>query len=53
MARGPSKSSGSSSFFICLGDAPHLDGEYAVFGEVTKGMELLRELENVKIRQEG
>ncbi len=31
--------SASSQFFIVLEDAPHLDGQYAAFGEVTQGMD--------------
>ncbi len=33
-----------SQFFITLGPAPHLDGMYPAFGEVTGGMEVVREL---------
>ncbi len=31
--------SAGSQFFIMVEDAPHLDGQYAAFGKVTKGME--------------
>ncbi len=34
MARGGSPDSGGSSIFICYGDAPHLDMQYGVFGQV-------------------
>ena len=37
--------SGSTSFSILLGDAPHLDGEYTLFGELEKGDDVLRKLE--------
>ena len=33
MARTMVKDSASSQFFICVADAPHLDGEYAAFGK--------------------
>ena len=33
--------SANSQFFICFDAAPHLDGQYTVFGKVTKGMELI------------
>ena len=39
MARTPDPNSASSQFFICYGEQPHLDGEYASFGYVTEGME--------------
>eukprot|EP01018_Ginkgo_biloba_P038137 Gb_41327 [translate_table: standard] len=45
--------SASSSFSILLGNAPHLDGQYAVFGKVTKGDETLRRLEELPTRREG
>lgn len=34
MARGEDVNSGSTQFFICSADAPHLDGNYAAFGKV-------------------
>lgn len=39
MARTPDPNSANSQFFICLGDATFLDGQYTVWGEVTSGME--------------
>lgn len=36
-----SKDSAGSQFFIMLGSAPHLDGEYAAFGKVTAGLEVV------------
>ena len=41
MARSMDPNSGNSQFFICFDAAPHLDGQYTVFGKVTKGMELI------------
>lgn len=41
MARGGDPNSASSQFFICVADAPNLDGGYSVFGEVTKGMDVV------------
>lgn len=40
MARSGHPDSAGSQFFICVADAPHLDGKYTVFGEVIKGMEV-------------
>ena len=40
MARGANPESSSSQFFICVADAPHLDRQYNVFGEVVSGLEV-------------
>ncbi|OMP11655.1 hypothetical protein CCACVL1_00359 [Corchorus capsularis] len=53
MGRYSDPDSAQSSFSMLLGDAPHLDGQYAVFGKVTKGDETLRKLEEVPTRREG
>ncbi|KAK6931213.1 Cyclophilin-type peptidyl-prolyl cis-trans isomerase domain [Dillenia turbinata] len=45
--------SAASSFSILLGNAPHLDGQYAIFGKVTKGDETLKRLEELPTRKEG
>jgi peptidylprolyl isomerase len=39
MARSQSPDSGDSQFFICFGEAPWLNGQYTVWGQVTQGME--------------
>ena len=39
MARAQSPDSGDSQFFICFDDAPFLNGQYTVWGQVTEGME--------------
>ncbi|GAB4576974.1 MAG: peptidylprolyl isomerase [Roseibium sp.] len=39
MARAMDPNSGDSQFFICFTDAPWLDGQYTVWGEVIEGME--------------
>ena len=41
MARSSSYNSASSQFFICYSDATFLDGQYAAFGKVTEGMEVV------------
>ena len=41
MARPQDPNSAGSQFFIMLDTAPHLDGEYAAFGKVTSGMEVV------------
>jgi peptidylprolyl isomerase len=39
MARAANPDSGDSQFFICFADAPFLNGQYTVWGQVTDGME--------------
>jgi cyclophilin family peptidyl-prolyl cis-trans isomerase len=39
MARSSSPNSANSQFFIVFGDAPWLDKQYSVWGEVVEGME--------------
>ncbi len=41
MARTMVKDSASSQFFIMHEAAPHLDGEYAAFGKITKGLDVV------------
>lgn len=48
MARSQSKNSAGSQFFIVTKDAPHLDGQYASFGKVINGMDIIHEIENVE-----
>ena len=48
MARTQDPNSASSQFFIMHDDAPYLDGQYAAFGKVTKGFEVIDEIAGVK-----
>ncbi len=41
MARAMDPDSAGSQFFIMHKDAPHLDGQYAAFGRVTEGMDVV------------
>ncbi|MDD3223354.1 MAG: peptidylprolyl isomerase [Clostridium sp.] len=41
MARAMALDSAGSQFFIMAGDAPHLDGQYAAFGKLTEGFDVL------------
>lgn len=41
MARAMDPNSAGSQFFIMHKDAPHLDGQYAAFGAVTSGIEVV------------
>jgi len=63
MARAGHPDSAGSQFFIMHKDAPHLNGQYAAFGHVVEGMEVVdqiaamptgrndRPLEDVRIRR--
>ena len=44
MARSGKPDSASSQFFIVLGNASHLDGNYAAFGHVTEGIEVVKKI---------
>ncbi|MBT9832710.1 peptidylprolyl isomerase [Clostridium baratii] len=48
MARARDKDSGGSQFFIMTKDSPHLDGDYAAFGKITEGLDVLHKIEDVK-----
>ncbi len=48
MARTMFPNSASSQFFIMHEDAPHLDGQYAAFGLITDGLDVVDEIANVK-----
>ena len=47
MARAYDPNSASSQFFIMHADAPHLDGQYAAFGKVVSGMEVVDEIASI------
>ena len=47
MARAYNPNSASSQFFIMHSDAPHLDGQYAAFGKVVSGMEVVDEIASI------
>lgn len=47
MARSMMKDSAGSQFFIMHADAPHLDGEYAAFGKVVEGLDVIDEIASV------
>jgi peptidyl-prolyl cis-trans isomerase B (cyclophilin B) len=48
MARAMDPDSAGSQFFIMHKDAPYLDGQYAAFGKVIKGIEVVDKIASVK-----
>ena len=47
MARAYNPNSASSQFFIMHANAPHLDGQYAAFGKVVSGIEVVDEIASI------
>lgn len=48
MARAMHPDSAGSQFFIMHKDAPHLDGQYAAFGKVVSGMDVVDQIASVR-----
>ena len=48
MARAMHPDSAGSQFFIMHADAPHLDGQYAAFGKVVSGMDVVDQIASVR-----
>ena len=53
MARAYNPNSASSQFFIMHEDAPHLDAQYAAFGQVIEGMEVVDKIAVCKTGRYG
>lgn len=49
MARSQNMDSAGSQFFIMLGKADYLDGDYAAFGKVIDGYDVIKEIEKEEI----
>jgi peptidyl-prolyl cis-trans isomerase B (cyclophilin B) len=45
MARSGDANSASAQFYVALEALPELDGRYAVFGRVTKGMDVIDKIQ--------
>ena len=52
MARGDEPNSATTHFFILVGDGPHLDGKFAAFGRVLRGMEVADAINRAEIESE-
>lgn len=51
MARTMQPNSAGSQFFIMHAKAPHLDGEYAAFGRVIEGLDVVDKIASVKVNR--
>ena len=49
MARAMDPNSAGSQFFIMHKDSPHLDGQYAAFGKVVNGIEVVDEIASTQV----
>lgn len=52
MARAQDPDSAGSQFFLMAEDSPHLDGEYAGFGKITSGIEVVDDIVSVETTDE-
>lgn len=53
MARSQDPNSANSQFFICFDDAPFLNGQYTVVGEVVKGMDVVDKVKKGRTDNNG
>lgn len=53
MARAASPDSADSQFFIMFDAAPHLDGQYTIWGQVVEGMEHVDSIKKGDARRNG
>jgi peptidyl-prolyl cis-trans isomerase B (cyclophilin B) len=52
MARTDEPNSATTHFFILVGDGPHLDGKFAAFGRVIKGIEVADSINRAPVEDE-
>jgi peptidyl-prolyl cis-trans isomerase B (cyclophilin B) len=52
MARSDEPNQATTNFFILLTSAPYLDGKFAAFGRVTKGMEVVEAINKMPVTEE-
>jgi cyclophilin family peptidyl-prolyl cis-trans isomerase len=53
MARTDDPDSATTSFFLMLGDSPHLDGKYSAFGRIVEGLDVLEAFEKEPVNGEA
>ncbi len=53
MARGQDVNSGSSQFFITVGDASFLNGKYTLFGQVTSGQNIVDKIASLQTNSDS
>jgi cyclophilin family peptidyl-prolyl cis-trans isomerase len=53
MAHGDDPDSATTSFFLMLGPAPHLDGKFSAFGQIVEGMDVLDLFEKAEVDGES
>lgn len=51
MARAQNPDSAGSQFFIMAGDSPSLDGQYAAFGKVISGLDVVEAINNTEVEK--
>jgi cyclophilin family peptidyl-prolyl cis-trans isomerase len=51
LARDSNPDSGSTEIYICLAPRPHLDGNYAIFGLLVEGFDVLEKIGAVKVEE--
>ncbi|HPA19427.1 MAG TPA: peptidylprolyl isomerase [Verrucomicrobiae bacterium] len=49
----PQRRSNGSQFYVCVSDAPFLDGKYSVFGRVVSGMDVVDRISKVQADAKG
>ena len=52
MARGEEANTAMTGFFILVGRGPHLDGKFAAFGRVTKGIDVVDAINEAPVNEE-
>lgn len=52
MARADEPNTATTNFFILVGNGAHLDGKFAAFGRVTKGMEVVDAINKASVNEE-
>jgi peptidyl-prolyl cis-trans isomerase B (cyclophilin B) len=52
MARGDEANTATTNFFILVDAAPSLDGKFAAFGRVTKGMDVVDAINKAPVTEE-